>query len=257
MSVTFEDRRQKILNQLELEGKVQVHLLSEQLDVSAETIRRDLDRLEKEGKLRKVYGGAVKTRSEQIEPSFLSRSQMRTDEKAAIGKLAASLVKDGETILLDNGTTTIEVMRYLKDRPNVTVITHSVPILNLAMEIFQGKIIFIGGDMNRTKQASTGPLTEMLLDQFKVNKAFISAGGISLTDGITDYDLEEAFISRKMLERAEEGIVLADHSKIGVTTFAKLAKLEDISMIITDKGCSKEWIENLSEFSIEVLISQY
>ena len=81
--------------------------------------------------------------------------------KGAIGKLAASLVKDGETILLDNGTTTIEVMRYLKDRSDVTVITHSSPVLNLAMEIFQGKIIYIGGDMNRTKQAATGPLTEI------------------------------------------------------------------------------------------------
>ncbi|MGV2644338.1 DeoR/GlpR transcriptional regulator, partial [Clostridium perfringens] len=134
----------------------------------------------------------------------------------------------------------IEVMRYLKDRSDVTVITHSLPVLNLAMEIFQGKIIYIGGDMDRTKQAATGPLTEMLLDQFKVNIAFISAGGISLTDGSTDYDLDEAYISRKMLERSEEGIVLADHTKLGVTTFSKLAKLEDISMVITDPGCSQE-----------------
>ncbi|OOC63969.1 DeoR/GlpR family DNA-binding transcription regulator [Paenibacillus ihbetae] len=253
MSVTFEDRRQKILHQLELEGKVKVHALAMQLDVSAETVRRDLDRLEKEGRLRKVYGGAVKSRSGQIEPSFLSRSQTHTEEKAAIGKLAASLVKDGETILLDNGTTTIEVMRYLQDRAHVTVITHSVPILNLAMEIFQGKIIFIGGNMDRTKQAATGPLTEMLLEQFKVNKAFISVGGISLTDGITDYDLDEAYISRKMLERAEEGIVLADHSKLGVTTFSKLAGLEDISMIITDPGCPQEWVDNLAARGIEVL----
>lgn len=254
MSVTYEDRREKILHQLELEGKVKVHILAEQLEVSAETIRRDLDRLEKEGKLRKVYGGAVKSRAEHIEPSFTSRSQTWTEEKAAIGQLAASLVKDGETILLDNGTTTIEVMRYLKDRSHITVITHSLPVLNLAMEIFQGKIIYIGGDMDRTKQATTGPLTEMLLEQFKVNKAFISVGGISLTDGITDYDLDEAYISRKMLERAEEGIVLADHSKLGVTTFAKLAKLEDISMVITDRGCSQEWVDNLSARGIEVLI---
>lgn len=257
MSVTYEDRRGKILNQLELEGKVRVHALAEQLEVSAETIRRDLDRLEKEGQLRKVYGGAVKSRSGHIEPSFTSRSQTCAEEKAAIGKLAASLVKEGETLLLDNGTTTIEVMRYLKDRSDVTVITHSLPVLNLAMEIFQGKIIYIGGDMDRTKQAATGPLTEMLLEQFKVNKAFISVGGISLTDGITDYNLDEAYISRKMLERSEEGIVLADHTKLGVTTFSKLAKLEDISMVITDPGCSQEWVDNLSARSIEVLIGHY
>lgn len=254
MSLTYEDRREKILHQLELEGKVKVHALAQQLEVSAETVRRDLDRLEKEGMLRKVYGGAVKSRSGHIEPSFTSRSETFAAEKSAIGKLAASLVKDGETVLLDNGTTTIEVMHYLQDRPHVTVITHSLPVLNLAMERFQGKIIFIGGNMDRSKQAATGPLTEMLLEQFKVNKAFISVGGISLTDGITDYDLDEAYISRKMLDRAEEGIVLADHSKLGVTTFSKLAKLEDISMVITDEACSQEWVDNLSARGIEVLI---
>ncbi len=110
MSLTYEDRRMTILNHLEMEGKVQVHHLSEMLNVSTETVRRDLDRLEKEGKLRKVYGGAVKMRMELVEPPFLKRTQMMKSEKTAIGKLAASLVQDGETIMLDNGTTTIEIL---------------------------------------------------------------------------------------------------------------------------------------------------
>lgn len=114
MSLTYEDRRMTILNHLELEGKVQVHHLSELLTVSTETVRRDLDRLEKEGKLRKVYGGAVKMRMELVEPPFLNRVEMMKPEKAAIGMLAASLVQDGETIMLDNGTTTIEIVPFFE-----------------------------------------------------------------------------------------------------------------------------------------------
>ncbi|MEC0230413.1 DeoR/GlpR family DNA-binding transcription regulator [Paenibacillus alba] len=256
MSLTFEDRRMTILNQLEMEGKVQVHHLSELLAVSTETVRRDLDRLEKEGKLRKVYGGAVKMRMELVEPPFLKRAQMMRPEKMAIGKLAASLVQDGETIMLDNGTTTIEMLPYLKDRTNVTIITHSIPILNLAMETFRGRIIFAGGEVNAEYKAVSGVLTDQTLDQFKVNKAFVSVGGISLADGITDFHLGEAVISRKMMQRAEEAIVLTDHTKFGMATFARVSKLEDISMLITDAGCPKEWIDTIEALGIEVLISE-
>ncbi|UKS25269.1 DeoR/GlpR family DNA-binding transcription regulator [Paenibacillus sp. HWE-109] len=255
MSLTYEDRRMTILNQLEMEGKVQVHHLSEMLAVSTETVRRDLDRLEKEGKLRKVYGGAVKMRLELVEPPFLKRAQMMKAEKAAIGKLAASLIQDGETIMMDNGTTTIEIMPYLKDRTNITLITHSVPILNLAMETFRGRIIFVGGEINMEFQAAAGSLTDQMLDQFKVNKAFISVGGISLTDGITDFHLAEAIVSRKMIQRAEESILVTDHTKFGMSTFARVSKLEEISMVITDSGCSKEWIDAIETLGIEVLIS--
>ncbi|MCZ8516866.1 DeoR/GlpR family DNA-binding transcription regulator [Paenibacillus filicis] len=254
MSLTYEDRKKTILDQLEMEGKVKVHLLAEHLNVSTETIRRDLDRLEKESKLRKVYGGAVKASFDHIEPPFPKRSQMKREEKAAIGRLAASLVKDGETIMLDNGTTTIEILRHLKDRPDVTIITHSIPILTLALEIFRGKIIFAGGEVNARYQAATGAITHQLLDQFKVNKAFISAGGISLADGITDYQLEEVTVSQSMIQRSEEAILVCDHSKFGITTFARIARLQEISMVVTDSGCPKEWIDAIESLGVNVLV---
>ncbi len=254
MSLTYEERRQTILAQLVMDGKVQVHALAELFSVSTETIRRDLDRLEKEGSLRKVYGGAVRVRSEMIEPTFLKRSQMHQSEKQAIGKLAASLVEEGETVMLDNGTTTLEIMRQLKDRADVTVITNSVSILTCALEEFQGKVIFAGGEVNPSYQAATGAIAHHLLDQLKVNKAFISAGGVSLSDGITEYNLEEALLSRKMIQRAEESILVVDHSKFGVTTFAQIAPIEQISMIITDSGCSQEWMDALRRLDVEILV---
>lgn len=254
MSLTYEERRQTILAQLSTEGKVQVHALAEIFNVSTETIRRDLDRLEKEGRLRKVYGGAVQTRSEWIEPTFIKRSEMYRSEKQSIGKLAASLVKEGETVILDNGTTTLEIMRHLKERADITVITNSVPILACALEDFQGKIIFAGGEVNMNYQAATGAIAHQMLDQFKVNKAFISAGGISLSEGITEYNVDEALLSRKMMQRTEEAILVADHSKFGVTTFAHIAPIEQISMIVTDSGCAEEWVEALNKLDVEVLL---
>ncbi|WP_211748268.1 DeoR/GlpR family DNA-binding transcription regulator [Paenibacillus sp. Marseille-Q4541] len=256
MSLTYEERRETILTELDKTGKVQVISLAQMYKVSTETIRRDLDRLEKEGKLRKVYGGAVRVRSETVEPSFLTRSGMNLKEKQTIGKIAASLIKDGETVMLDNGTTTLEIMRNLKGRSQVTVLTSSVPILNCAMEGFQGKIIFAGGEIHRDYQAATGMITHQLFQQFKVNKAFISAGGISITDGITDFHLEEALLSRKMMERAEESILVADHSKFGVTTFAEIAPLTHISMIITDQNCSRDWKEQIASLDIEMITGE-
>lgn len=255
MSLSYEDRKKTILDQLEQDNKVQVHALAEQLNVSAETIRRDLDRLEKEGWLKKVYGGAVKTRMETWEPPFVQRAQMNAAEKMLIGKYAASLIKEGETIMVDHGTTAIELVRHLRERTDVTIVTHSVPVLLFALESFKGRIIFAGGEVNTALQSAAGPLTDMLLGQFRVHKAFITVGGISLVEGITDYDLNEAGISRKMMERAEESIVLADHSKFGKATFAKISTLHNVSMLITDPGCPAEWIEHLRERDVEVHIA--
>ena len=255
MSLSFEERKNTILHKLANDGKVYVQQLTETLHVSTETIRRDLDRLEKEGKLKKVYGGAVKTRMDVWEPPFMQRSQIHAGEKRDIARFAASLVQYGETIMIDNGTTTIELVRCLQERSDITIITHSVPVLLLAMEIFKGKVIFVGGQLNATQQCVEGPLADMMLQQIKVHKAFISAGGISLHDGITDYDLNEASISRIMIDRSEEAIVLADHSKFGKITFAQICSLKEVSMIITDQGCPTEWIQSLMELEVEMRIA--
>ncbi|MGG4033880.1 DeoR/GlpR family DNA-binding transcription regulator [Paenibacillus cisolokensis] len=254
MSLSFEERRKYILEQLTRDERVKVAELAEKFRVSTETVRRDLDRLEKDGILKKVYGGAVKSRAEGWEPPFVSRAEMLAKEKETIGRLAASLVKDGETVMIDHGTTTLEVLRYLGDRKHVTVVTHSVPLLLLAMEMFAGRIIFIGGEVSPRQQSVAGPIAEAMLKQLKVNKAFISVGGISLNEGITDYDLNEVSISRLMIERAEEVVVLADHTKFGKITFANIAPLKDVSMIITDEQCPEEWMKKLTEKGIEVLV---
>ncbi|WP_223067517.1 DeoR/GlpR family DNA-binding transcription regulator [Paenibacillus caui] len=255
MSLSFEERKKKILEMLAIDEKVQVLQLADVLGVSTETIRRDLDRLDKGGKLKKVYGGAVKAGVNSWEPPFEQKTAINTEEKRAIGKLAASLVEDGDSIMLGNGTTPLEMIRHLGDKKRVTIITHSAPVVLLAMEVFHGKIVMIGGEVNISQKSANGPLAEWMLDKLTVNKAFISAGGISFEEGVTDFDLNEASISRKMMQRAEDVIVLADHTKLGKATFAHICPLKEISVLVTDKRCPSKWQQALAEEQVQLLIA--
>lgn len=255
MSLSFEERKKKIMEWIVQEEKVQVPVLAEKLNVSGETIRRDLDRLDKEGKLKKVYGGAVKASSDSWELPFDLKTSMNATEKRAIGKLAASFVEDGDSIMLGNGTTPLEIIRFLSEKKNVTIVTHSAPAMLLAMEQFPGRIIFIGGEVNVSQKSANGPLAEWMLDQLKVNKSFISAGGVSSVDGITDYDLQESNISRKMIERSDDVFVLADHTKMGKTTFAHICPLEDVAVIISDSKCPEEWKRTLGDRNVELWLA--
>ena len=254
MSVFFEERKKTILKSLERDEKVQVRGLANLLKVSGETIRRDLDRLEKEGMLKKVYGGAVKAKF-SLELPFDKKTGINALEKRAICKMAAGLVEDGDSILIAHGTTPVDIIRYLDDKTDVTIITASIPVLLLSMESFKGKVIFIGGEYEANQKFTSGPLSDTVLQQLKVNKAFVAAGGLSMNDGLSDYDLKGARSSRKMMQRADEAIILADHTKFGKTTFAHICPLTDLSMIITDKNCSKKWENVLSENGIELLVA--
>jgi len=256
MSLSFEKRKKKILERLRKEGRVEVPTLAVQLEVSAETIRRDLERLDREGNLKKVHGGAVKLGSDSQELPFDIKTKLHAQEKAAIGKQAAALINNGDTVMLGNGTTTIEIIRNLEESKDVTIITHSTPTLLLALEKFPGRIIFVGGEVNKRQKSVEGPLAEMVLNQLRVNKAFISAGGVSLVEGITDYELSESKISRLMMERADESFILADASKFGKTTFANVCPLDDVYMIITDQNCTPEWIQYLADKDIRVQIAK-
>lgn len=256
MSLSFEERKLTILEALNKEEKVQVRGLANQLEVSDETIRRDLDRLEKEGILKKVYGGAVKTKSQFWELPFDEKTTIHKREKQSICKAAADLVEDGDIIMIGNGTTPLDIVPYLADKTNITLITHSIPVMLLAIENFKGRMIFTGGEFERNQKYTSGPLSERMLEMMKANKAFICAGGISTVNGITDYDISGSSVSRKMMERADEVIILGDHSKFGQTTFAHMCSLSEVSKIITDKSCSEEWKQILAKQEIELLIAE-
>ncbi|MCH6264708.1 DeoR/GlpR family DNA-binding transcription regulator [Neobacillus citreus] len=255
MSLSYEERKTTIMESLEKEEKVQVRVLANLLHVSDETIRRDLDRLEKEGYLKKVYGGAVKNKIHSWELPFDEKTTINQKEKQAICKAAADLVEDGDVIMIGNGTTPLDMIPFLADKQDITLITHSVPVMLAAMDSFKGRVIFIGGEIERNQKYMSGPLSERMLEMLRADKAFVCAGGISIANGITDYDISGSSISRKMMERAEEVIVLADQSKFGKTTFAYMCSITDASKIITDQSCPEEWKKIVAARGVELIVA--
>lgn len=256
MSLSFEKRKIKILAMLKQEGRVQVRAIAKELQVSDETVRRDLERLDKEGQLKKVYGGAVKIEAKTFELPFEEKRMMNTKEKRAICKQAAELVQEDDIIFIGNWTTPLEIVRFLGNKPKITVITPSLPVLLLALDHFPGKIIFIGGEIDNNQKYTSGPLSENMIRQLKANKAFIAAGGISDVNGVTDYDINGSSISRKMMERSDEVIILADHSKFGETAFSYMCELTDATKLITDKHCPKEWRNIVLKKGIQLYIAE-
>lgn len=255
MSLLAKERQDLILQHLIQNGKVKVIPLANELGVTTETIRRDLDTLESEGHLRRVYGGAIRSAYENGEPPFEQRETINVEGKQRIGEIAAGLIQDGDTIALDVGTTIIEMVKSLRGKKNITILTNSLAVgvhLSEALRSgrFTGKVIFLGGELNPEQSSITGPLCENMLQQFHLDKAFLSVGGISLKTGITDYDVNESHISKMFAKAASETIVLADYSKIGVQAFAKILPLQEVDMIVSDVSCPEDWAGELRKIGL-------
>lgn len=249
------------MSEIDTHGKVRVSDLAEKFNVSSETIRRDLEVLEKTEQLKRVYGGAVKLSYQHGEPPYQQREMIHSEEKMAIGHRAASLIKDGDTIFLDSGTTTIETAKSIAGIQRLTIITNSLPVANLLkdsllQEVFRGKVIMLGGEISPDQQSVSGYLCEEMLKNFYVDKAFLSVGGVSLQTGISDYDLNESNISKLVSKNSKEVIVLADHSKMGVQSFSHITTLEQVDVIISDKSPPNTWVPVLEQKSVEWIVAE-
>lgn len=171
------------------------------------------------------------------------------EEKKRIGQKAASLMEDGSTIVLDVGTTVLELAKEMKNKRNITVLTNSLLTANILLErlennLFTGDVILLGGQLNPKQYSMSGKLTEMILDQFTIDQAFISVGGISLNNGLSDYDFDESMISKQMMDVSKKITVLADSSKLGKDTFCKFGSLEDVDTIVSDVPMPEHWQGN-------------
>ncbi|AOT69430.1 DeoR family transcriptional regulator [Geosporobacter ferrireducens] len=252
MSLLGEERKMIILNKLDIDGKVTVKELSKEFQVSTETIRRDLEILENEKRLKKVYGGAIKISFDGSEPPYNHRETLHIHEKRIIGKKAADIVQDNDMIVIDVGTTTLQIIHHLLHKNNLTVLINSIPALTLLLEykqrgLFSGRIIFLGGEINAEQMTTFGSIAEKTLEAFYLDKAFIAVGGLSVKHGITSYDVQEGTLSRKLIMHAKEVIVMADHSKLGVRNFYRIVDIDAVHAVICDKEPPKEWQDDLND----------
>ena len=245
MTYAKMERFEFILKQLELDGKIIVANMAEVLFVAPETVRRDLDELEQQHLLTRVHGGAIKYTNVRAEPAFSRKLQIQKEAKCRIAQQAAMRISHGDTIAVDNGTTTVHIADYLMAVDDITVVTHSIAAavqFNLAIEEkrMTGKVILLGGITNPRQASVAGAMTLEWLGHMNFDKAFLSCGGMK--DGIVyDYDLDESLVSQKMLQQSNKTILLADASKINGQSFYQICQLAQCTEIMCDKACPEEW----------------
>ncbi|RKY62367.1 MAG: DeoR/GlpR transcriptional regulator [Candidatus Latescibacterota bacterium] len=250
----FSERKDVILGEIKRRGRVSVPELSSLLGVSQVTVRRDLQRLEREGYVVKTYGGAVSTDRVAFEFSFQKKLQRNVAEKERIGRYAAGLVEEGEAIFLDNGTTTLQIAYNLRTRRNIKVVTNSLCVV-YALEPAEGiELILLGGIVRRGWNDLYGPLTEKAIAELHVDKAFVGADGVSPEAGFTAADLRTARPTELVVRSAKKVIVVADHTKIGRVAFVRFASLDDVDMLITSRGIGEEEKVELESRGLKVIV---
>ena len=251
------DRREQILTLLKKDGSVKVVDLVKRFGVSIETIRRDLEALEMEGFLRRVYGGAVRESRRSEETLLQERMVQNAAEKERIGKAAAAFVQDGDVIGIDVGTTTLEMARALLQRDlRIIVITNSIQIAATLSASEKIEVILIGGRVRHGELSVGGHmLTEANMRLFQTDKLFLGVGGITDKFGITDFREEETAFRRIGIERTKEVYALADHSKFGVTAMYHVCDADRIHTVVTDAGTGRDMISALRMKGAQVVIA--
>lgn len=256
--VLFENQRaQALLRDLLRDGKITVEQMARTYAVSPSTIRRDLRDLERAGLLRRTHGGAVLVEPTLYEPfrhvsSFSEQERRCAAEKRRIGLAAAEMIADGEIVSIGAGTTTTQVARGIRHRRNITVVTNAV---NIAMELSHRsdlKIFMAGGFLSSDWFAMVGAAAIQSISEMFVDKIFLGVDGIHLQHGITTNYADQAAIHRQMLKQAEYRVIVADHRKLNVTGTALICPLNEINLLITDKGATQSTLDPFLNKGIKI-----
>lgn len=236
-----EERKLKIMEYVAEYGSVRVSDLAEEFVVSTETVRRYLDELEKDQKLKKVYGGAVRL-SEKEEPPILNRETKNRLEKRLIAEQAVSFILEGDVVFIDEGTTTLQMADGLSRFKEITVMTTSFPLANRLMQTdFEGDIIFLGGLVQKDHWRTAGSLTTKVVRELHADKAFIAVDGVHPEFGLSCYDSDKAVLGQMYMEQVETSYALADYSKMNMRATHCIAPLQQVDFIVTDRPAEGSW----------------
>jgi DeoR family transcriptional regulator of aga operon len=250
-----EQRRRKIVDMIVQRGQITVRDLTEKFSVSAVTARADLDALSSEGLVVRSHGGAVRRMEASQDYPLRTKETLHHAEKVKIGRAAAELIQDNETIILDSGTTTAEIARHLKTRrlQSVTVITHA---LNVACELMDAKdiyVIMIGGLLRPVSCSFVGPQAERMLKEFHADRLFLAVDGFDLETGPSTPDVLECQLNSLMMSISKEVNVVADFSKLGRRSVSRIGPISGVHRLITDSRAPAEFREALRKSKIEVI----
>lgn len=236
------ERRLRISTMVRERGSVQVAPLAKRFGVSMQTIRKDLRYLETRGVMERSYGGAISADAVNVtaEPAVEVKRSSHADEKMRIGKLAAAMVSPGESIVLDSGTTALQIAHFLPDDEDITVLTNDLDILSVLAAKERLNIVMLGGMLRRKNRAFYGAQTVAALENLRVDKLFLGVDGFDIECGITTHYEPEALLNRKMVEAAREVIAVTDVSKFGRVCLHRIVTVENIHHLIADQPVPAE-----------------
>ncbi len=248
-----EPRRRLLLELIASRGFATLEELVRQLGVSESTVRRDLESLDATGAIKRTHGGAVMSADVRAMPALEDRMTSAAAEKRAIGRTTANLIDDGDTVLLDGGTTTFEVARALLGRP-VQVVTNSLPIANLFSSGKQSDVILIGGYVSPRTGVAMGPLAVEMMRGIRVRRTIMGAGGI-VAEGVYNSNVLLVETERQMMACAQEVVIVADHTKFGRLSLSKLCDLGAIDAIVADPAIPDEFRTLLDQSGVALHVA--
>ena len=251
-----EERLQKINQIVQNNARASVRRLCELLDVSESTVRRDLTELERRQLIKRTRGGAIRMESVGFEPTYGEKTDQQREEKQRIAERAAALVQDGDSLLIDSGTTTLYLAMHLAKRRRLTVVTNSIHLMQQLSGAPEITLVSTGGVLRPNTMALVGPVAEGMLANLRVDKAFIAVNGIDKEMGLTTPNITEASIKRKMMQVADQVYVLADHSKIGRVSFAKFGGVEEIDGCITSNEVGNMQAEEFASRGVRLYFAE-
>ncbi len=241
------ERRRQITTMIKSRGSVQVVALADMFSVSMQTIRKDLHYLEEHGIAARAYGGAISAEVVNLsEPPIETKRVSHTDEKERIGRLAAAMIEPGDSIMLDSGTTTLQIARFLPDEEDITVVTNDFGVLAALTQKRKIKAVMLGGELRRKNMAFYGAKTVAALNDLLLDKLFLGVDGFDVERGITTHHEPEALLNRKMVETARRVIAVTDSSKFGKVCLHRIIDAGEIDDLVTDTG-APEFIRSAAE----------
>lgn len=247
------ERRNAILAKLSLEGKVIVSELSLEFDVTEETIRRDLEKLDKEGLAQKTYGGAVLNHGLNTDLPFTVRKKSNVEQKERIAEKISQMIHDGDYIMLDSSSTAIYITKYIKNLKNITLITNSVETLIELADKENWNVLSTGGTLKPGALSLLGTTAERMVRSFHVDLAVCSSKGLDLEMGITDSNERDSEIKRAIFSSATRKILAVDSSKFDKISFVRVGDITDVDTIVTDTAPSERWIDYLKDKNVELI----
>ncbi len=252
--MTGQERREAILRHLEMNERARVGDLARCLGVSTVTMRGDLSMLESTGYVVRLHGAVVLSRNAAAEIAFVERRQRHGGAKERIGEAAALLIADGDAVILDAGTTTLEIARRIKDRENLLVLTNG---LDIAMELSHApgiEVVMLGGRLRKTALSFSGAIAEEMLAAYRFDKLFLGVDALTLENGIVSENEGEARLNRAMVEIAAQVVAVTDSSKIGLRGIYHVAAFAEIDRLVTDSDLPEAYREALRRHRVDLTV---